>query len=250
MPNLTPDARSPRSASPAEERSRRKREIALGYRVMASFGWGADGSGHITGRDPERIDCFWLLAYGVPFRQATVADLVLVDRDGTVVDDDRPINRAAYNIHAPIHEARPDIVGAVHFHTPYGTPFAASVQDLPMSSQEACAFHGRQAVFDGEEVDVLDLATGRRLAAAMGDARLLVLANHGLLTAGSTVGAAIGFFVLAERAAEVAVKVPGGRVISEEAASDCHASVGTEDAGWRVGEWLVASRVEDPTVVG
>ena len=51
------------------ERLTRKREAALGYRIMASWGWGADGSGHITARDPEHTDCFWLLAYGIPFDQ-------------------------------------------------------------------------------------------------------------------------------------------------------------------------------------
>ena len=64
------------------ERLIRKREAALGYRIMASWGWGADGSGHITARDPEHTDCFWLLGYGVPFGEATVDDLDLVNESG------------------------------------------------------------------------------------------------------------------------------------------------------------------------
>lgn len=235
---------------PALERLQRKREAALGYRVMASWGWGADGSGHITARDPERTDCFWLLGYGVPFGEATAEDLVLVNEDGEVTEGDYDINRAAYYIHAPIHAARPDVVGAIHMHTPYGTPFAALDEPLPMSSQEAAAFHHNQAVFSGWELNVADLDTGKRLAADLGPHRLLVLANHGLLTVGTHVSTAVGFFVLAERAAEVAVKVPTGRRISDEHARQVGASVGAEANGWHVFEFLVRSRLGNRDAVG
>ena len=232
------------------ERLQRKRDAALGYRIMASWGWGADGSGHITARDPERTDCFWLLRYGVPFGEATINDLVLVDHDGIVVEGDLDINHAAFYIHQPIHAARPDVVGAIHMHTPYGTPYAASLEPLPMSSQEACAFVGRQGVFDGVELNVTDLATGERLATSLGDGRLLWLANHGHLTVGDHVSSAIGFYVLAERAAEVAVKVPDGRVIGDHDAEQTAKSVGVEANGWHVFEWLVRSRIGDRTAVG
>jgi len=232
------------------ERLTRKRETALGYRIMASWGWGADGSGHITARDPERSDCFWLLGYGIPFGEATIDDLVLVKHSGQIVEGAHDINPAALCIHGPIHAARPDVVGAIHTHTPYGTPFSALAAPLPMTSQEAVVFHGRQGVFDGEEVNVTDLATGEKIATALGDGRLVVLANHGLLTVGTTVASAIGFYLNAERAAEVCVKVPDGRVISSAAADSVHLSVGDEINGWHVFQWLVRSRVGDPTVVG
>ena len=108
------------------ERAHRKRMCAIGYRIFAAHRWGQLGDGHISARDPERLDCFWLLRYGVPFGQATVADLVLVGPDGTLVDGEGDINPAAYYIHWPVHEARPDIVSAVHTHTPYGTPWSAA----------------------------------------------------------------------------------------------------------------------------
>jgi ribulose-5-phosphate 4-epimerase/fuculose-1-phosphate aldolase len=238
-PDTTPDA----------ERRIRKQETALGYRIMASWGWGADGSGHITARDPELTDCFWLLKYGVPFGEATVDDLVLVNHVGHVVEGSGEINPAAFYIHAPIHSTRPDVVGAIHTHTPYGTPFSAMAIPLPMSSQEAVAFYGLQGVYAGEEVNVTDLATGQRIADALGQGRLVIMANHGLLTVGTSVASAIGFYLNAERAAEVCVKVPGGRVISSSAAAQVHPSIGGETNGWHIFQWLVRSRVGDSTVV-
>ena len=237
-------------SDPQTDRLQRKREVALGYRIMASWGWGADGSGHITARDPENVDCFWSLGYGIAFGEATIDDLVLVDSAGHVIEGSHDINPAAFYIHAPIHATRDDIVGAIHTHTPYGTPFSALAIPLPMTSQEAVTFHRRQGVFTGEEVNVSDLETGQRIADALGLGRLVVLANHGLLTVGTTVASAIGFYLNAERAAEVCVKVPNGRIISSEAADAVHRSVGTENHGWHVFQWLVRSRVGDPTVVG
>ena len=274
---LEPFRRSSRPGSPDRDhatiRRERKEEIVLGYRLLASWGWGDDGSGHITGRDPQHTDHFWLLRYGVAFGAATVGDLVLVDPDGHVVagsssDPDAEINPAAYNIHFPIHEARPDVMGAVHTHTAYGTPFSAMAAPLVAMSQESCAFHGNQAVFEGEELDVFDVNVGRRVAAALGPHRLLVMANHGLLTVGATVAEAVGFFVMAERAAEVHVKTlhrdvgaaktsgtqaqrtsagpwasPTARVVSDAAAAQTYSVVGTPLSGWQSFQWLIRSRL-------
>ena len=66
------------SLSPDEIRAQRKREVALGYRILAAQRWGDLGDGHISARDPERTDCFWLLRYGVSYHAARVSDLVLV----------------------------------------------------------------------------------------------------------------------------------------------------------------------------
>ena len=229
----------------ADERLRRQRDVVAGYRIFASYGWGDDGSGHISGRDPEHIESFWLLRSGVAFAQATVDDLVLVGPDGTVSSAGHAtINPAAFCIHGPIHRARPYVVSVAHTHTGYGSPFAALVRPLRATSQEACAFHGDQAVFDGEELDVVDLDVGARLAACLGPHRLVVMANHGLLTVGASVGQAVGFFVLAERAAEVEIKAGAeARVVSDPAAAAVRRSVGSAASGDDVFAWLRRSRL-------
>jgi ribulose-5-phosphate 4-epimerase/fuculose-1-phosphate aldolase len=227
------------------ERALRKQQVANGYRLFASWGWGDDGSGHITARDPEHTDHFWLLKSPVPFWKATPDDLVLVSPDGSVAGN-HAINPAAFFIHQPIHEQRPDVVGVVHTHTSYGTPFAALCEPLAMMSQEACGFTGNQSVFSGTELDVTARETGNRLATSLGRNRLLILANHGLLTVGGSVGEAIGFFVLAERAAEVQVKCPAGRRISDIDAQRVAEGIGAPENGVGVFEWLVRSRLGQP----
>ncbi len=126
-PPLLTTSDEPTFDDPAETRVHRRQRLVLAYRLFGSLHWGELGDGHISARDPERTDCFWLLRYGVPFGQATPDDLVLVGPDGTVVDGHGEINITAWRIHWPIHEARPDVVCAVHTHTPYGTPWSANV---------------------------------------------------------------------------------------------------------------------------
>ncbi len=93
-----------------ETRQERKRQVALGYRILAAQRWGDLGDGHISARDPEREDCFWLLRYGVSYHRATVADLVLVGPDGELADGDGyvdfPEDRGCRSRHARSEERR------------------------------------------------------------------------------------------------------------------------------------------------
>jgi len=235
--------------TPEEIRARRKREVALGYRILAAQHWGDLGDGHISGRDPERSDCFWLLRYGVPYQDARVCDLILIGPDGSIVEGEGPINIAAYYIHQPILEARPDAVSAVHVHTAWGTPFAAERRPIEPISQESCIFFEDHALFDDEEVQVQSADAGKRIAEALGMNRAVILCNHGLLTVGDSVAEAVGSFVFLERAAEAHMKAREAKPISAEAARFAKADLTKYGAG-RVGfRSLVARHIGDPSIV-
>ncbi|MDH3681244.1 MAG: class II aldolase/adducin family protein [Acidimicrobiia bacterium] len=234
----------------AEERLVRQRELALSYRIFAALRWGDLGDGHITARDPEQHDCFWVLRYSVPFERATIDELILVGPDGTIVDGHGPLNTTAYHIHWPIHEARPDVVAAAHTHTHWGTPFSAERRLLQPITQEACAFHDDHALFDDEEVQVLSTDGGKRIAAALGAKRAVILANHGLLTTGAAVGEAVGAFVMMERVCEGLLKAPTARPISGTSARRARDGLGLPGAFADSFEFLVARHVPDPGAVG
>lgn len=239
--DLDPAGGEPELGDAEAVRTHRKDHLALGYRILGALGWGSLGDGHISARDPLRPDCFWMARYGVPFKFVEVDDLVLVGPDGTLIAGSGYINRAAYYIHWPLHDARTDVVSAVHCHTPYGTPFSALVTPLLPISQESCAFFEDHTVFDDEEVAIGSVEGGKRIAAALGERRAIILRNHGLLTTGSSVESAVGLFALMERCAEVQVKssgVAGGpRPIGAEAASRTHDGF-TDTAVGHVFEWM------------
>lgn len=231
------------------ERNRRKRELALSYRIFAALRWGDLGDGHITARDPEQTDCFWLLGHPVSFDRATVHDLVLVGPGGEVLEGDHPINQTAHRIHWPIHEARPELVAAAHTHTQWGTPFSTERRLFQPISQEACIFYNDHAVFDDEEVQVFSVDCGKRIASALGDNRAIILANHGLLTTGRSVGEAVAAFVTMERVAEAHLKARGAKPISDASAQRARTGLGPERSLTSGFEFLVMRYVPDTTVV-
>ena len=237
----------PRSAE--EVRQERKVATALGYRLFGALRWGDLGDGHISARDPERTDCFWMLRYGVSYHQARVADLVLVGPDGELAGGEGAINRAAYFIHHPILMARPDAVSAAHVHTPWGTPFSAEVRPIEPISQESCVFFEDHAIFYDEEVQIQDTDGGRRIAEAMGNNRAVILRNHGLLTATDSVAETVGLFVEMERVAEVHMKARDAKPISAEAARYAKADLKQFGPGKVAFYALVARYIEDPSIV-
>lgn len=250
MPEITLELLNPdEGATPAVIRAKRKREVALGYRLLACMRWGDAGDGHISARDPERKDCFWMLRFGVSYHLATVADLVLVGPDGGLVEGDGIINTAAYYIHHPILMARPDAVSAVHVHTGWGTPFSAEVRPILPITQEACVFFEDHAIFDDEEVQVQSVEAGGRIAKALGNNRAIILRNHGLLTTGETVGGAVGSFVQMERVAEAHMKARDAKPISPAAARFAKDDLVKIGAGRVAFASMIGRHLADPSVV-
>ena len=66
-------------ANPAEERRNQLEKLAAGFRLFDYFGFNEGVAGHITYRDPEFKDHFWVNPLGVHFSQISVSDLLLVN---------------------------------------------------------------------------------------------------------------------------------------------------------------------------
>ncbi|MBJ19414.1 MAG: ribulose phosphate epimerase [bacterium] len=237
--------RSPKP-SPDEIRAQRKRDVALGYRLMAVQQWGDTGDGHISARDPEREDCFWLLRDEVSFHEATTSDLVLVGPQGQIVEGEGSINRTAYYIHHPILAARPEIVSAAHTHTGWGTPFSAERRAILPITQESCVFFEDHALFDDDEVQIQSPDGGHRIAAALGENRAVILCNHGLLTVGTCVPESVGSFIMMERVCEAQMKARNARPIPAEAARHAKSDLLRLGAGKISFRSMVARHIGDP----
>jgi ribulose-5-phosphate 4-epimerase/fuculose-1-phosphate aldolase len=103
-------------ATAAEERLHRKRMLAAAFRLFSRFGFDEGVAGHITARDPEKLDHFWVNPFGMHFGQIRASDLILVNHQGEVVEGKYPVNGAAFAIHSRVHSARPDVIAAAHAH--------------------------------------------------------------------------------------------------------------------------------------
>ena len=147
-----------------QERLHRKQNLAAAFRLFSRFGFDEGVAGHITARDPELTDHFWVNPFGMHFGHIRVSDLLLVRHDGTIVHGDLPLNRAAFAIHSQVHAARPDVISAAHSHSVYGKTWSTLARLLDPITQDACAFYDDHALFDNYSGVVLDLEEGKRIA--------------------------------------------------------------------------------------
>jgi len=218
-----------------DERLYRKQRLAGAFRLFARFGFTEGIAGHITARDPEFTDHFWVNTIGKYFGHIRVSDLVLVDKRGDIVKGEGIINKAAFAIHSEIHEARPDVIAAAHAHSIYGKSWSSLGRILDPITQDSCAFYQDLALFDDYTGVVLENSEGKRLASALGEKKAIVLRNHGILTVGHTVDEAAWWYITLERScqAQLLAEAAGKPIsISPEIASLTYSQVGSHESGW------------------
>ena len=176
--------------------------LAAAYRLIAHFGLDDSIFTHISARAPkeEAKHGFLINPYGLRFDEVTASNLVTVDLDGNILRDDfgRGINAAGFTIHSAVHAARPEVGCVLHTHTVAGVAISSIKEGILPLNQWSLQFHNRVATHDYEGI-ALDLAERERLVADLGDAKAMILRNHGLLTCGGTVGEAFALMYNLER---------------------------------------------------
>jgi ribulose-5-phosphate 4-epimerase/fuculose-1-phosphate aldolase len=225
----------PKFATIEEERRHRKERLAASFRLFSKFGFDEGVAGHITARDPEHPDHFWVNPFGVHFSQIRVSDLMLVNAKGEVVEGKHPLNGAAFAIHSSVHHARPDVIAAAHAHSMYGKSWASLGRLLDPITQDACAFFEDHAVFEDFTGIVFETSEGERIAKTLGNRKAAILRNHGLLTVGQTVDEAVWWFVTMDRScqAQLLAEAAGKPVhIERDNALLTRSQLGSPQAGW------------------
>ncbi len=218
------------------ERRNRKERLAAGLRVMGRLNLAEGAAGHVTVRDPEHTDHFWVNPFGSNFKLMKVSDLILVNHEGDVVEGDKPVNAAAFAIHSELHSARPDVIAAAHSHSMFGRTFSTLGQPLKMISQDHTMFYNDVALCNaGSGAVVLDTEISRAMAGALGDKKALIHQNHGLITCGGSVDAAVWWFVALERCcqSQLLAEAAGTPIeIPDDLAQAGYDAQGFDLAGW------------------
>lgn len=227
-------------ATLAEERLHRKQRLAATFRLFSKMGFDEGVAGHVTARDPEFTDTFWVNPFGVHFSHVKVSNLIRVDHHGQVVEGRHPVNRAAFAIHSNVHQARPDAVAAAHTHGTWGRTWSTLGRPLDPITQDVCAFYNDHVVYDDFGGVVVELEEGARIAKALGKNKAAILQNHGLLTVGRTVDEAAWWYITMERSCQVQLQAEAAaartgaapKLIRKESAEQAAGLVGTPAAGW------------------
>lgn len=170
--------------------------LALSARILADADCALDVAGHIT--QVREDGTMWSTPYGKWWWELQAGDQLVVDDRGRVLEGPWDVTPAIF-IHTEIHRARPDARVIIHNHPHFAT-LMATLKRLPeITDQQSCMFDGEMALFDEYTGGIDSASGGRDLASAIGDATVVLLANHGLLVIGDTIAEATYKFAMFER---------------------------------------------------
>ncbi|MEE6169682.1 MULTISPECIES: class II aldolase/adducin family protein [unclassified Mycolicibacterium] len=169
-------------------------QAAQASRALAVAGLGDMVWGHASVRDPEGRGA-WMKASGWGFEEVDADRVVLVSAQGVVLEG-AGRRHIEYPIHTEIMSARPDVHSVVHTHAPALAAFASLNADLRPISHDAVPFTSPQLprfLETGSLIATSEL--GRSLAMSLGEANAVLIPNHGAVTVGSDVAAAVMYAV-------------------------------------------------------
>jgi L-fuculose-phosphate aldolase len=191
----------------------KKLALALSCQILASEGHESGLAGQITARD-EIADRFLTLQFGYGFEEASEELIVQVDDDLRSAQAGAMANPAT-RFHLWVYRARPDVQAIVHTHPPYTSALTMIGEPLKIGHMDSTMLAGQVAhLKDWPGLPVAD-DEGRIISQALGDKKAILLAHHGLLTAGVSVQEACYLAVFFERAARAQIRAMGAGVVRE-----------------------------------
>ena len=180
--------------------------LVLACRMLGAHGhWYGGLAGQITTKG-EREGTFWTLRFGVGADEATLSDLILVDDRLHVMEGDGLANPAV-RFHLWVYRVRPDLQCIVHTHPPAVSALSMTGQALKVAQMDATPFHENCSYLAEWPGLPISDGEGEAIAGALGPKnKALLLAHHGLLTAGVSVEEAAVLAIWMEQAAQAQLR--------------------------------------------
>jgi L-fuculose-phosphate aldolase len=165
--------------------------VVAAARRLSDLGLNPGRSGNASARFGAG---FLVTPSGLAYDRMQPADIVFVDLASGAARGSRDPS-SEWRLHRDVYARRPEAGGIAHTHSPYATTLACRRRPIP-------SFHYEVAFLGGADVRCADYATfgtqalSDRALAALEGRRACLLANHGAVAVGATVGEAVE---LAER---------------------------------------------------
>jgi HCOMODA/2-hydroxy-3-carboxy-muconic semialdehyde decarboxylase len=199
---MSTDANAMKATAPGTADPALLEDLVAANRILSDHGV-LDAYGHISARDPERHQHYWI-SRTMPPALVGASDIIACDLDNSPV---RPGETRLFFervIHGEIYKARPDVMAVLHSHSPSLIPFCNSDTRLrPMVG--SAAFLGEGApVFDIRTIDdegdlnICTVAQAKGLAQALGPHSLVLLRGHGAVAAAGSIRQVVRQAIIAE----------------------------------------------------
>ena len=190
----------------SEALTQARADLAAAFQLAAHFGLHEGICNHFSYAVPDAPGHFLLNPHGVHWSLLRASDLLVVDDEGRVLEGEGQVESTAFCIHSRIHARHPQAACVLHTHMPHAT--ALTVLEggrLEPVHQNSLRFYNDVA-YDRDYNGLAEtLEEGDRLAEALGDRRILFMANHGIIVVGPDIARAFDDLYYLERACEVQV---------------------------------------------
>ena len=181
-------------------------ELAAILRWAQRLGLSEGIANHFSFAPTPDTDQFLVNPFGYHWSEVVASDLVLVDKDGNILEGSNVVEETAFFLHSRLHVANPKARCVLHTHMPFATALCLLENgQLEMISQNAIRFYGRIAYIDEYNGSISDQAEGDRLVAEMGEHEVAFLGSHGVMVTGPTIGEAFDDLYYLERACQAQV---------------------------------------------
>ena len=144
---------------------------------------------HITSKTSKNKETFLINKFGLRYNEITASNLIEIDLEGNVISGDGEINYTGYVIHGAVHKAKENIHCVMHTHTRAGLAISCLKDGLKPIFQDAAIFHNRVSYHDWQGMST-EVEECKDIAKNLGNNKVMILRNHGLLTCGETIGEA------------------------------------------------------------
>jgi ribulose-5-phosphate 4-epimerase/fuculose-1-phosphate aldolase len=180
-------------------------DLAAAFHLAVAYNLHESIANHFSAVLPDGKH-FLVNPFGLHFSEITASNLIVCDFDGQVVNGDGEPAASAHHIHAPIHRLMPRARVLMHTHQPYASALAMIANGrLEWALHTTCRFFGRVTYDRDYDGVALSDSVGERMAQILGDAEVLFLGNHGVMTVAPTVAQAFDDLYFVERAAQTQI---------------------------------------------
>ena len=179
-------------------------DLAAAYHLADIYGFSDIIWNHITCKTSSKKNTFLINKFGLRYDEVTASNLLEVDLDGNIISGEGEINYTGFVIHGAIHKNREDLKCIMHSHSRYGLALSCLKDGLKILIQDSAMFYNKISYHDWEGMST-STEECESLTKDLGVNNIMILRNHGLLTAGKTVGETFMLMYYLDRACKVQI---------------------------------------------
>jgi ribulose-5-phosphate 4-epimerase/fuculose-1-phosphate aldolase len=182
-------------------------DVAWACRILALAGYEDLTLGHVSARGGDDRTIY-IKRKGVALGEVTPADILAVELDAEFTRGGNGMHLETV-LHTEVYKRREDVRSVVHGHPPHATAFGATKAEFAYLTHDAVMFANGISTYDGVPDLIIDEHQGALVASALGDAKALLLRNHGVLVAERDLQWAVLASVLLERSCQLQLLATG-----------------------------------------